>query len=287
MFKKNLITGALVATLGVSGMAFADDQPAAAAPAAPNPNTFTGNIGLYSQYVFRGLTQTNEKPAVQGGFDYAYNFGAASVYLGTWASNINWLADSLQEDSSMEWDFYGGVRGNFGKSDFTYDIGYLYYYYPGTVLNAANTGGFANGESGDTQEIYAQLGYKWVTAKYSYGVGNSYFAVRDASGTWYLNLTATVPLWDSGFTATAHWGDQKYTGTDNRLALGFDNDGLYSYTDWLVGVSYDASKLTSVLSGVTVGVNYTDTNAKDMGYTNFFGRNIGESQWIVYLSKSM
>jgi len=279
MFKKSLIAGAVIATLGVSGTAFADD--------AASPWTFTGNIGLYSQYVFRGLTQTNEKPAYQGGFDFSYNFGPASFYLGTWGSNITWLTDSLQyTSSSLESDWYGGFRGNFGKSDFTYDVGYLYYWYPGEVLPIF-------GEKGDTQEVYAQLGYKWITAKYSYGVGNSYFAVRDADGTWYLNLTATVPLWDSGFTATAHWGDQKYTGTDNRLpivsTLGTctSNDDCFSYTDWLVGVSYDMSKLSKGLSGVTFGVNYTNTDAKDVGYTNIFNRNIGKDEWTFYLSKAL
>ena len=59
---------------------------------APTPDwTGTGNVGLFSQYVFRGITQTNEKPAVQGGFDLAHKDG---FYVGTWASNISWLSDA-------------------------------------------------------------------------------------------------------------------------------------------------------------------------------------------------
>jgi len=287
MLKKSLIAGAIVATLelGVSGMAFADG----AAPPA-SPATFTGNIGVFSQYVFRGLTQTNEEPAYQGGFDFTYNFGPATFYLGTWGSNINWLLESGQEDSSLEMDLYGGIRGNFGASDFTYDVGYLYYYYPD-----ANSGItlFPTGEKGDTGEIYGQLGYKWFTAKYSYGVSDKYFAVRDAQGTWYLNLTATVPFGSSGFTGTVHWGDQKYNGTDDRLpftiasgATCTSNDDCYSYTDWLVGISYDVSKLSTVLSGVTFGINYTNTDSKDF-YDNFYGRNIGKDQITVYLQKAL
>src|ERR1700694_2456994 len=63
--------------------------PVPAPAPAPEPDwTFTGNVGLFSQYVFRGLTQTNEKPAVQGGFDLGHKSG---FYAGTWASNISWI----------------------------------------------------------------------------------------------------------------------------------------------------------------------------------------------------
>ena len=82
MFNRTLAVAGLAAFVAIPSIAMADDAPApaaaaapAAAPAAPaSPHTFAGNIGLFSQYIFRGLTQTNEKPAVQGGFDYSYNF---------------------------------------------------------------------------------------------------------------------------------------------------------------------------------------------------------------------
>lgn len=267
------MAGAIAATLGASGLALADD--------AASPVSFTGNVGLYSQYVFRGLTQSREKPAVQGGFDYAYNFGPASFYLGTWGSNISWLSDfGTYASSSLEWDWYGGFRGNFGSSDFTYDVGFLYYYYPGTVNPGAN--------SGDTQEIYGALGWKWITAKYSYSVGNKTFAVDDTSGTWYLDLSASVPFGDTGLTGFAHWGDQKYSGTAAFLVgSGIDNDNLFSYEDWKIGLSYDLSKLSKTLSGTTIGTYYTDTDANPLGYTDLGGKNIGDSQWVVYLQKSL
>jgi uncharacterized protein (TIGR02001 family) len=76
-----------------SGVAVAQTAPApasaptaapAAEPAKPEPDwTFASNVGLYSPYVFRGLTQTNGKPAVQGGFDLSHKSG---FYVGTWAS---------------------------------------------------------------------------------------------------------------------------------------------------------------------------------------------------------
>ena len=136
MFKKTLISG-LIATAFAAGSVYAQ-TPAPAAPASDH--ALTGNVGLYSQYIFRGLTQTNRKPALQGGFDYSHSSG---VYIGTWASNISWLKENFstaagttgQYDTggSLEMDIYGGYKGTFGKSDFTYDAGLLYYWYPGTA----------------------------------------------------------------------------------------------------------------------------------------------------------
>jgi uncharacterized protein (TIGR02001 family) len=281
MLNRILVTAGLAAVVAIPGIALADDAPAApaAAPAAPaSPHTFTGNIGLFSQYIFRGLTQTDEKPAVQGGFDYSYNFGSVTGYVGTWGSNISWLSDEGQyTSSSLENDWYFGARGNFGASDFAYDAGFLYYYYPGTVTQG--------GEKGDTQELYGLLGWKWLTAKLSYSIGNKIFAVRNSSGTYYLDISANYPVGDSGFTLIAHYGDQKYTGTDGRF--GATNDSLFSYSDWKLGASYDASKLTPILNAVTVGAYYTDTDAKAAGYNNFEGKNIGKSQVTVFFQKTL
>src|SRR5260370_25263909 len=69
--------------------AASDAKPADAKPA--EPYTITGNFGIYSQYIFRGLTQTDRKPAFQGGFDFAHSSGC---YLVTWGSNISWRHDS-------------------------------------------------------------------------------------------------------------------------------------------------------------------------------------------------
>src|SRR3974377_551096 len=101
MFKKELMAGAVIATLSVPGLAFAQAAPADAKHAeATSPHSFTANVGLFSQYIFRGLTQTNRDPAIQGGFDYAYDIGGPSLYAGTWASNISWLHDGGQYTSS-------------------------------------------------------------------------------------------------------------------------------------------------------------------------------------------
>src|SRR5215210_6725440 len=129
MFRKTVIAGLLATLAPATGLAGEGD----AAPAPTPEHNFTGNVGLFSQYIFRGLTQTNRHPAVQGGFDYAHSSG---FYAGTWASNISWLRENASftgpggvtvpngtygEGGSLEWDFYGGYKGTI--KDFSYDVG--------------------------------------------------------------------------------------------------------------------------------------------------------------------
>ena len=242
---------------------------AAEAPAAPtSPHTFTANVGLYSQYVFRGLTQTNEDPAIQGGFDYAHSSG---FYAGTWASNISWLRDnaSYTGGGSVEIDLYGGFKGSVG--DFGYDVGLLQYYYPGDVA--------VGSVKADTLEAYVAGSWKWFSLKYSHAISNKVFGVTQADGTYYLDLSASVPIAESGVTLGAHYGTQEFKGANGA------NDRLYSYDDWKISATYDLGKASKTFDGVTIGVAYTDTNAKNAGYT-ILGKNIGKSQTTVWIAKS-
>jgi len=81
---------------------------AAATPALgqSSPHSWTANVGLFSNYLFRGVSQTAADPALQGGFDYAYAAGPVNIYAGTWGSNVSWLEDAgLYTGSSLELDF--------------------------------------------------------------------------------------------------------------------------------------------------------------------------------------
>ena len=104
--------------------------PAHADEVATGSHAYSANVGVVSQYVFRGLTQTNQRPALQGGFDYSH---ASGVYAGAWLSNVNWVADVIPEASaSLEADFYAGFRKTWESSGITGDVGYLRYQYPGS-----------------------------------------------------------------------------------------------------------------------------------------------------------
>ena len=106
-FKKALIAVALT-TAGLTA-------------AAPSYAEITANASVTSNYIWRGLTQTTNDAAVQGGIDYANESG---FYAGTWVSNVNYGADDVY---SYEHDLYFGFSGESG--DISYDVGYLYYNY--------------------------------------------------------------------------------------------------------------------------------------------------------------
>ena len=257
-----MLKKALAASLIASAFA----APAATA-AEPSAHTFTGNVGLYSQYIFRGLRQTDKDPALQGGFDYSH---ASGVYLGTWASNISWLRDfnAYNSGGSLEWDFYGGYKGTIGKSDFGYDLGLLYYWYPGDAAPGV--------PKANTLEAYGALSWKWLTAKYSHSLDDKTFGVRDSRGTWYLDLSANVPITEK-FALQAHWGKQKFRDND-----GADNSAA-SYEDWKIGGTF------ALPQSFTIGAFYTDTNMNSRQktfYTTPNGHFIGKESFVVFLQKT-
>src|SRR3972149_4952766 len=265
--RKLLIASAVSAASSLPSAVFS--QSAAAAEPA-SPHTLTGNVGLYSQYMFRGASQTNTNPALQGGLDYSH---ASGFYAGTWLSNISWLTDvAAYSSSSLEWDVYGGYRGTFGNSDFGYDVGLLQYYYPGTVI--------PGGVKADTLEAYGAVTWKWLSAKYYHSLGNKTFGVPDSRGTWYLDLSANYPLTDK-LSLQAHYGKQKFSGT----VAGVSNDSFASFSDYKLGLSYALPK------DFTVGGYYTaakmDSALHKAFYTNTAdSRMVGKDTFTVFVQKT-
>lgn len=283
----------IVSALVLAGMVGA---PAVVMAAEESPHTFTANVGLYSQYVFRGLAQTDEEPAIQGGMDYSH---ASGFYAGVWGSNVSWLRDTdgaggswsnYASGGSLELDVYGGYRTTIGPVGV--DVGALYYWYPGAVRSATTTPACpaAFCIEADTLELYAAASWKWFSVKYSHSMDDT-FGVTDADGTYYLDFSASVPVGETGLTLGAHYGTQKFSGTDSRNTGGGSNDTTYSYDDWKISAAYDLGKLGSKLSGTTLGVAYTDTNdANNFGYGSVaqggsYPKNIAEDQVTVWVQK--
>ncbi|MFL9878620.1 TorF family putative porin [Herbaspirillum rhizosphaerae] len=250
-----LTTGAAALLQATPSMA-ADSSDAQTAAAPAPAFTTSANIGLYSQYVFRGLTQTNEKPALQGGFDLSHESG---LYAGIWASNISWISDATPSASaSLEADIYGGFKYQFNDT-LTGDVGFLHYAYPGS---------FPSGYTkADTNELYLGLDAKWISLRYSYAVGNT-FGSADTRGSNYIDLSLTHELF-AGINGVAHVGHQRYTGP---------NASNLSYTDWKLGLNRD-------FSGYVLAAYYTGTNAKDAGYT-VKGKNLGRDQLVLAVSRT-
>ena len=306
MFSKRALAATLLAATTVT-TAYAQTPAAPAAPAAPaSDHTFTANVGVFSQYIFRGLTQTNRKPALQGGVDYSHSSG---LYIGAWMSNISWLRENTsaigfptngqyQSGGHIEVDIYGGYKANFGKSDFTYDVGLLQYWYPGTVKPplAAAAGGCATFlpalacPKGNTLEGYGALGWKWVTLKYSQSLKDETFGVPKTRGTNYIDLTADVPVGETGVTVNLHYGRQKYKGQIPVVGALSNNTAL-SYNDWKVGASYALPKdftIGAYATG-TSGANIAGYGATTERFGAFFGpypRNIAKTTGTIFLKKT-
>jgi uncharacterized protein (TIGR02001 family) len=187
------------------------------------PGTFTGNVAVTNDYVFRGFTQTQENAAIQGGFDWDSGHG---FYLGTWASNFQFGAPG---EGSVEWDVYGGYKGTLGK--FTYDVGAIGYLYPGTdkALNY------------QWWEASAKVGYDFGVAAVSGGISYTpdYFGGLEDS--WYYAGKLLVPVGVEGLTVDGTIGLQ-------------DLKGPFADTvDYSIGVTY-------AMKWFTTDVRFIDTD---------------------------
>jgi uncharacterized protein (TIGR02001 family) len=303
--KKLVLVTAVAATLAAPAAVFAQAAPAAA-PASPH--TFTANVGVVSDYLFRGISQTRGKPALQGGADYSHSSG---LYAGIWGSTIKWVSDAQNTNVPLEVDVYGGYKNAFAGGDWNYDLGLITYNYPGTKDVPLNASAKAN-----TSEVYGAIGWKWLTAKYSYATSKNFIAWYggpggvnsgvvgpngtlapriDTRGSDYLELNAVYDLGE-GWGVTGHIGKQKvknYTKVSDTNA---------SYADYKVGVTKDTpygvfglavsattSKGACPSNGVAPanGLNaycWGVYNAGTTSSNNF--RNMSQSQAVLSYSKS-
>lgn len=209
-----------------------------------------------SDYRYRGISQTRLQPALQGGIDYVNN--PTGLYAGTWASTIKWIKDT-GGDSNIEWDIYGGKRGEIAEN-FTYDIGALAYIYPSNKL-----GDVENYEDANTVEIYAQLGFGPAYVKYSSSVTNL-FGMMDSKSSGYLDVGANLPV-GSGFTINLHAGHQKV-----------ENNSMADYDDWKVGATKD-------FDFASVALAVIGTNADEMVYFTPKGKFTGKTALVATITK--
>lgn len=246
----------LYASLVLAGLA---TVPSLAA-AADSPHSFSANVGVTTDYIFRGVSQSQHDPAVQGGVDYSH---ASGLYAGAWASTVQWVDDgNYKDDNFMELDLYGGYKGTL-TADLGYDLGIITYYYPGDKVTGAT--------SPDTTEVYAGLSWKTVSLKYSHVVSDHFVGWTTTSGgktkgSYYVDLSGTYDL-GNGWGLLGHVGYQDVK--DNSDA---------SYTDWKVGVSKDVGFGTVTLA-------YTDTNADKAAYT-WAGEKVAEGRFALSFLKT-
>jgi len=234
-------------------------------------HTVTSNVSLVSNYLYRGISQTGAKPAIQGGFDYAHSSG---VYAGVWGSSISWLTDSPgvtgATSAQVELDTYFGYKGT--ANVVSYDIGFLRYNYPASYTATLPAGS----AKADTNEIYGAVTYSIATLKYSHSLGDT-FGIADAQGTSYIELNASYALADMGVTLGAHYGKQTYKGTPAKNLKAAASDP--TYTDYKLSATKD-------FSGYVVGLAYSDTNANKVQYTSGTLKELGKGTAVLSLSRS-
>jgi len=237
MMKKTLIAAA-VATVSLPALA-----------------EISGNVALTTDYRFRGWSQTTSDPAVQGGFDYNHDSG---FYVGTWGSNVEFAG-------SLELDYYAGFANDINDS-IGYDVGVIYYDYPGGDLGGVDPEFWEvyGGLSGD-------LGPVSLSGTISYS--DDYFG--ETGKAWYYDLGASYGL-PYDISLNAHFGYQ--TIDDGSIKDdGFFSSDEDSYKDWSVGV-------TKTMWDLDFDLSYIDTNLSD---SDCFGNNVCDSTVVFSISKSL
>lgn len=253
----NLKSKIVLALLATSSAAFAQTAPAAATPEV------TYNVGVVSQYRYRGLAQTKGDAALQGGVDYA---NANGFYLGAWGSTIKWIKEAgagattpVDTKGPVELDVYGGYK--FEAAGIAYDVGYLRYQYVSNTYNKLGTG-YSNP---NTDEIYGAATYGVLTAKYSYTLSNLFG--QDANGgskhSSYFDLTANFDL-GNGYTFAPHAGRQTVA-----------NNSGYSYTDYALTLNKDLGQ------GLSASVTSIATTAKNNDNLTTNGYNTSKNAIVV------
>ncbi len=222
------------------------------------PGTITGNIAFTTDYRFRGTTQTQGDPALQGGITWTHPTG---FYLGAWGSNVNFVDG---DDAHIEIDGFVGLTNTIDA--FTYDVGAIYYAYPGSDADAVGLGNY------NYWEIYGSLGYDFGVAALKgslYYSPDFYGEIGDAI---YYKAAGSVPLPFLPYGAKIDaWGGY-------QTFLDFSGG---DYWDWSVGLGF-------TVKGIGLDFRYTDTNLK-AGNAYWLGPYTGDgsgSRFVFTISKS-
>jgi len=175
----------------------------------------TGNVGFATDYRFRGISQTDRDPAIQGGLDLTTEAG---FYAGAWASNIQFAG-------SMELDLYGGFTGAINEN-LTYDLGYIFYKYP-----SAN-------DSGELEVDYHEVKGVLAFSGFSVGVHYSPDYTFETGAFWYVFGDYSMPLGDLA-TLDLHVGLNQFEDEDEYgdFGLGEVGDDDDNYIDYSISLS--------------------------------------------------
>jgi len=273
-------------TLAATGVLLSASMVSANQALAQGPWSFSANIGAVSNYVWRGVTQTGDQPAVQGGLDVAHESG---FYAGTWVSNVDFDEGSSEDvtgtvaydpdsqtyamdddgnlivtgttsgadpaSANYELDVYMGFGGNI-TDDLSYDLNTIYYAYP-------------DGRDSDFWEIGGSATYKWFTLGLAYTVyGENDGGLFDQGDLYYFGGAEFALPYDFGFSVRGGYyqfrNDEVVVGTVTDTA-GMTMDVTESADYW----NYGASISREAGDFGTFSLNWDQNSGNsDVGYNN-------------------
>ena len=252
MLNKKLLPAA-VATSLLAGAASSWAEDRVIVEGDSMPFEISANVTLTSDYRFRGISQSDESIAIQGGFDAEFGAG---FYVGTWGSTVDFDTNGEGYDGSLELDYYAGWASDLGDSGLGIDVGFLYYDYPGD-----------DDEEGDYWEVYGSMSWNDLAVGVHYS--DDYYA--ETGEFWYVYA-------DYGFTLFADIGLGLHVGY-NMLdeAPGFLSSNEDTYFDYSVSLSKE-------WAGVEWALAWVGTDLDD---DDVFGTDWADDTVVFSISKSM
>lgn len=201
------------------------------------PGEFSANVSLHSEYYFRGISQTDDAPALQGGLDWSATIDkdtGIGVYLGVWGSNVDFNEAAGVDGATLEVDYNGGLTGNIGSTGLSWDVGFIYYAYPGAAGSLDYDFVEAQGA------LSYDFGFTSATASMNYSPEN--FGKSGAA--FYPKLGVDVPV-GKYLTLSAHVAKQY-----------IDDNAAFGQPDYVV---YGIGATVNVV-GFDVNLTWSDTD---------------------------
>lgn len=215
----------------------------------------SANAALTSDYKFRGISQSDESAAIQGGFDLAHTSG---FYAGTWGSSVDFGGDTdTGSFGSLELDYYLGFANDIDDTDFSYDVGFLYYDYPGDTVDP----------EGDYAEVYVHGAWKDLTVGVHYS--DDYYAETDEFWYLYADYSFSLPY---DISLDLHVGYNMLEEDGGFLSS--DED---AYTDYSIG-------FTKSFMDLDFSVAYVGTDLDD---EDVFGSDWADGVAVFTVAKSL
>ncbi|MFI5343181.1 MAG: TorF family putative porin [Chlamydiales bacterium] len=226
-----------------------------------SPHTFKATLTIVTDYRDRGISQTMRQPAVQGEFDYAHSSG---FYFKTWASNVDGTGNFIN-NTSLELDFYLGIKGKYFQTPFEFDAGLEFYYYPGGEVFVPHRTTY------NTLEFYAQFSYKKFNIVFHQTLTN-YFGVSAHSPPINWNKNRTIK--PNGRSIGSPYFEANWEIPYNSKLIFLLHAGCQivinypqlSYVDWLVTLTYKFEWFDASLSYVASNARHAFYDVPDHAF---------------------